>query len=201
MLAVHFLAIEQAFYLWGVSYAIISIILLTLWSMKKITFSLRWFLYTPIILLYFCGVIAVTMLPLPNPEEYTHICFENPYYPRFILGWSLQFAIRDFSSMGIGAILTSSYIKGLILNVALFLPAGIFLALLAKTTWKTTLFASFGLSMLIELTQLTGIWGYYPCAYRTFDAEDLLTNTIGAMIGWSIIELLRHTTHQQPTKN
>ena len=40
-----------------------------------------------------------------------------------------------------------------------------------------------GVSFLIELTQLTGDWGLYPCAYRYFSTADLITNTIGAGIG------------------
>jgi hypothetical protein len=38
-------------------------------------------------------------------------------------------------------------------------------------------------SLLIETTQLTGIWGLYDCAYRYFDVDDLLLNTSGAVLG------------------
>lgn len=38
-------------------------------------------------------------------------------------------------------------------------------------------------SLLIETTQLTGFWGYFPCAYRIFDVDDLMTNTTGALLG------------------
>jgi hypothetical protein len=50
-----------------------------------------------------------------------------------------------------------------------------------------------GISLLIETTQLTGVWGIFPCAYRLFDTGDLVTNTAGAAIG-SLLALpfLRH---------
>lgn len=35
---------------------------------------------------------------------------------------------------------------------------------------------------MIETTQLTGVWGIYPCAYRVFDVDDLLMNTLGAVL-------------------
>jgi uncharacterized RDD family membrane protein YckC len=44
----------------------------------------------------------------------------------------------------------------------------------------------FGVSLLFELTQLTGLWFIYPCAYRLFSVDDLILNTAGAAIGWLI---------------
>lgn len=44
-------------------------------------------------------------------------------------------------------------------------------------------FTGLGLSILVELTQLTGIWGIYRCSYRYFDTGDLITNTTGAVFG------------------
>ena len=40
-----------------------------------------------------------------------------------------------------------------------------------------------GLSLAVELTQLTGLWGGYPCAYRQFNVDDLLMNTAGVLAG------------------
>ncbi|EYD75069.1 hypothetical protein Rumeso_03397 [Rubellimicrobium mesophilum DSM 19309] len=41
-----------------------------------------------------------------------------------------------------------------------------------------------GLSLAVELTQLTGTWGLYPCAYRKFDVDDLILNTVGVALGF-----------------
>jgi uncharacterized RDD family membrane protein YckC len=41
-------------------------------------------------------------------------------------------------------------------------------------------------SLFFELTQLTGVWFIYPCAYRLFSVDDLILNTVGAALGWLI---------------
>ncbi len=43
--------------------------------------------------------------------------------------------------------------------------------------------AGVALSLGIELTQLTGIWGLYPCAYRQFDVDDIILNVAGIATG------------------
>lgn len=42
------------------------------------------------------------------------------------------------------------------------------------------------LTLTAELSQLTGLWGLYPCAYRQFDADDLILNVAGVVIGFLI---------------
>ena len=67
--------------------------------------------------------------------------------------------------------------------------------------WLTTL-AGFGLSLALELTQLTGIWGIYAVRYRSFDVDDLVASTLGASLGWLLAPLVvllparRHTDNQ-----
>lgn len=39
------------------------------------------------------------------------------------------------------------------------------------------------LSVAVELTQLTGVWGAFPCAYRQFNVDDLILNILGAFLG------------------
>ena len=43
---------------------------------------------------------------------------------------------------------------------------------------------SLGVSLFFELTQLSGLYGYYPRAYRLFDVDDLLCNTLGGFLGY-----------------
>lgn len=66
-----------------------------------------------------------------------------------------------------------------LLNIALFIPLGFLLPLLAKPfrKWYAALGAGFGVSLLIELAQL--FTGSGMC-----DVDDLFTNTLGAMLGW-----------------
>ena len=66
-----------------------------------------------------------------------------------------------------------------LLNIALFVPLGFLLPLLAKPfrKWYAALGAGFGVSLLIELAQF--FTGRGMC-----DVDDLFTNTLGAMLGW-----------------
>ena len=66
-----------------------------------------------------------------------------------------------------------------LLNIALFVPLGVLLPLLWKPfrKWYAAPGAGFGVSLLIELTQL--FTGSGMC-----DVDDLFTNTLGAMLGW-----------------
>ena len=72
-----------------------------------------------------------------------------------------------------------------LLNIALFLPLGFLLPLLAKkfqNGWLM-LITGFGGSLIIELAQLA-------LGRGMFDVDDLFTNTLGAMLGWALIMLL-----------
>ena len=42
---------------------------------------------------------------------------------------------------------------------------------------------TFLFSLIIELSQLTGLFFTYPGSYRLFDVDDLLTNTLGGFLG------------------
>lgn len=83
-----------------------------------------------------------------------------------------------------------------LLNIALFVPLGILLPLLARVfrKWYCMLFTGFGASLAIELCQLIlerGIW----------DVDDLFTNTLGSMIGWSIVMLILNVTNKGTRRN
>ena len=45
--------------------------------------------------------------------------------------------------------------------------------------------------MFFEITQLTGLYFIYPRAYRLFDIDDLITNTIGGILGYFIANKLK----------
>lgn len=68
-----------------------------------------------------------------------------------------------------------------LLNIAMFAPLGVLLPLLAKPfqRWYLTLPAGFGCSLLIEGLQ-------YVSGRGIFDVDDLLANTLGCMLGYSL---------------
>ncbi|WP_406689061.1 VanZ family protein [Saccharopolyspora sp. ID03-671] len=71
-------------------------------------------------------------------------------------------------------------------NVALFVPLG---ALLRRAP-PVAVLAGAGLSVFIEVTQLTGLWFRFPCPVRVFDVDDVLANTLGAVLGGLLVPLL-----------
>jgi hypothetical protein len=67
-----------------------------------------------------------------------------------------------------------------------FLVCGVIGAVLARHTGRlaVALWFGAGLTLAVELTQLTGIWGLYPCAYRQFNVDDLMLNALGVVVGF-----------------
>lgn len=91
--------------------------------------------------------------------------------------------IQAYDIAGPSALLHNPAVIQVALNVLLFVPLGFFLRALWGRGIITTTAVGFGLTLLIETTQLTGVWGIYPCSYRLFDVDDLLANTAGAVLG------------------
>lgn len=80
----------------------------------------------------------------------------------------------------------------IILNIALFVPLGVLLPLLWKRfrKWHWMLLAGFGLTLTIELGQMvTG---------NMTDVDDLMHNTLGAMLGWCAVMLVLHIRAKKP---
>ncbi|WP_314503090.1 VanZ family protein [uncultured Microbacterium sp.] len=126
------------------------------------------------LLVYFLAIWTYTLLPLPDPDE---IRCTTPQLNPWVLVEDLGTAAAS------GSPLTNPAFLQIALNVLLFLPLGFFVRLIWHRGWVTATLVGFALSLLIETTQLTGVWGIYPCAYRLFDVEDLITNTLGALLG------------------
>jgi glycopeptide antibiotics resistance protein len=77
----------------------------------------------------------------------------------------------------------------IVLNVLLFVPLGYFVRVILHRGVVVATVLGLGLSLLIELTQKTGVWHLYDCAYRLFDIDDLIVNTLGATVG-SLLSIL-----------
>lgn len=74
-------------------------------------------------------------------------------------------------------------IAAAIMNVVFCAAIGAALAFYF-TKWRPVLAFGTGLTLLVEMTQLTGAWGLYPCAWRKFDVDDLIMNILGVAVGW-----------------
>ncbi|PPG64123.1 hypothetical protein C5C27_04365 [Rathayibacter sp. AY2B7] len=136
------------------------------------------------LLLYGMALWTYTLLPLPIPGTYE--CLPAQLNP-------LQFLsdITKYPHGSPGELLRNPAAAQIALNVALFLPLGSFLRLIWRRGVAASVVAGFLVSLAIELTQLTGLWGVTACAYRLFDVDDLLANTIGAALGGLFSILLR----------
>lgn len=126
--------------------------------------------------LYALGLLAFTMYPMP--DDAAQYCATHHLAPQLNI-----FEFIQDTQTGLYGVLQ------LAMNVVLFMPLGFMLCRWAGWKfWVATPFA-LGCSVFIETSQLTGIWGIYPCAYRQFDVDDMLTNTLGAMLGYGIAVL------------
>lgn len=136
-------------------------------------------------LVYFWAIWTFTLLPLPTPGEFQ--C-AGTNLQLLQMRQDITAAIDRNQGINLG-LLSDVAILQLVLNVVLFLPLGFFLRVLANRGVVIATLTGLATSLFVEVTQLTGVWGLYSCAYRVFDVDDLLVNTLGALLG-SILALM-----------
>jgi hypothetical protein len=90
---------------------------------------------------------------------------------------------RDTAGDGVLATLTNTATLQVVFNVLLFVPFGIIVRGFYSRGLAVTVIAGLAASVLIEATQYTAIWGVYSCSYRLADVDDVMTNTLGALVG------------------
>jgi hypothetical protein len=129
----------------------------------------------PAALVYAAALIAFVVLPLPATDEMACVAAAQLR--------PLQF-VADIRTDGLRAV------AQVVANVALFVPFGVLGRLRTGRPVAVLALAGFGLSLFVELTQLTGNWFLHPCPYRLFDVDDLLANTAGALLGAAAAALL-----------
>jgi hypothetical protein len=155
--------------------------------------------------------LALTQLPLPDPSLLKIQCPLLGARPNWVPFYTAQQVLtewRDYRahpdwiplpllSLGsdevenwlqrrtLGAFLFDTWTFPAVMNFLVCLPIG---ALLPRQglRWRDTVALGFALSLLVELTQLTAAWGLHSCAYRKFDMDDLILNTLGVALGFAI---------------
>lgn len=90
---------------------------------------------------------------------------------------------------GVATLVRDAAFLQVALNLILFVPLGYFVRRVLRRGVLAATLLGCTVSLTIETTQTTGIWGLYDCAYRLFDVDDLLINTLGATLG-SILAIL-----------
>lgn len=91
---------------------------------------------------------------------------------------------------GLVGALTSLTVLQVAFNVLLFVPWGVIVRGFLHRSVATATLSGWLASVLVEATQATGLWFVYPCAYRVADVDDVLTNTLGALIGALVAPVL-----------
>jgi len=147
-------------------------------------------IYSFILYLLCCYLLII--LPLPSIEK----VLASPTIQPQLIPFSF---IKDFivdshiqlsdPSTYLPALKSMAFLT-IIFNVILFIPLGIYLRYYFKMKWSHVLLIAFSLSLFFELTQLSGLYGIYPKAYRIFDVDDLITNTFGGIIGFYLAPYL-----------
>jgi glycopeptide antibiotics resistance protein len=120
---------------------------------------------------YAAVLVVVTLAPIRWRSDLAR--YRNNWRPQLVPIWNLVVNLRD----GDRVLATLAGAAG---NVALFLPLGFLLPLLAPRLdrlWRTV-GAGFALSAVIELSQVA-----FP-GVRRADVNDVLMNTLGAALGF-----------------
>ena len=145
---------------------------------KKI--NVRWETYIYIFVLYLICAYFMTMLPLPS-EGYFDV----------IPPLSEQVQLIPFNCFFETNLLKSPVAAAvIILNLFLTVPLGVFMRFLFGFKLGKTTLSGFIFSLLCEITQITGLFFIYPAPYRVFDVDDLIINTLGAIVGYFITPLI-----------
>jgi glycopeptide antibiotics resistance protein len=129
---------------------------------------------------YVAALLAYTLLPLPDPAELARACASGGGAEASLspLGF-----LADGGRQGTSTVFDAGWGQ-VLLNVALFVPFGVALGW-RRSAARVALWA-LATTLLIELTQLTGLWFLYDCAYRTFDVDDLWAGVLGAVLGCAV---------------
>ncbi|TYS89988.1 VanZ family protein [Rossellomorea aquimaris] len=146
--------------------------------------SVLHYVYWLIFSVYASNLVVITLFPFPYQKELIQIMIEDN------LGVEHNFipfkAIADAINFG-DPIIALKQIGG---NILLFIPLGLALPILFPTIKKgKVIVIGFLISLSIELIQYMA--GFFlGFNYRSFDVDDLMTNTLGTVIGLFVYTLL-----------
>ncbi|MCL1936741.1 MAG: VanZ family protein [Defluviitaleaceae bacterium] len=146
---------------------------------------------------YMLCAYYLVILPLPSREV---LAQQNVSYADMVNLVPFSFVINFFSRSGFDPFNPSTFFPALrsnvfiqpFFNVVLTIPFGMYFSyylrgfLGKKLKLRTIVVFSFSLSLFFELTQLSGLYGFYQRPYRVFDIDDLLLNTFGGVIGFLV---------------
>lgn len=149
-------------------------------------------------ILYAMCAFLLVILPLPSREAVARMAPKPigliPFRALYTGMYKAGFRLSEPSSFVSGAVwqtfLTSRDLFQIVANIVMQIPLGVYLRYYFRCNGRKTLVIGLCVSLFFELTQLSGLFFIYPQAYRFADVDDLIANTLGAMIGYWIAPLL-----------
>lgn len=149
------------------------------------------------LLLYLLNAYFLVILPLPQTFDTCSLQPANTQHMQLAPFYFIQ-EISSHTSAVLTKpatyfyLLKESAFLQVAFNVLLTVPFGIYLRYYFRRSFLQTICISFFLSLFFELTQVTGLYGIYNCAYRLFDIDDLFLNTLGGVIGFIIAPIFTY---------
>ncbi|WP_418301758.1 VanZ family protein [Lysinibacillus fusiformis] len=146
---------------------------------------------------YFLSALCLVLLPFPSTRDTCLLQSPDTVHTNLRLFQFIEDILKDS-----GVVLTNPFTWLAItkqqafyqafFNFLLLMPFGVYLRyfLQERRYWKRAFLLSFLLTLFYEITQRTGIYGIFNCAYRIFDVDDLLLNSVGALLGFFLAPIV-----------
>lgn len=151
------------------------------------TLRMRGNLVVASFILYMITAWFMTILPLPSIEAVKNMKPIQPNFRPFLFVETFVSSNPGFALTNpktwVAAMRSSSFFT-VAFNVVLTIPFGVYLRKYFKLSLLWVAVLGFFLSLFYETTQYTGLYGFYPQAYRFPDVDDLIVNTLGAVVGY-----------------
>ncbi len=131
----------------------------------------------------FAGLVLVFLALHPFPDPAAMTCPRPDTTPQ-LLPFQFLDRFERLAARGaaLGTWLTDLTVMSSVMNFVVCAGFGLMLARAGMRPLAAA-GAGFALSLGVETTQLTGLFGLYPCPYRQFDVDDLILNTGGTLAG------------------
>lgn len=131
---------------------------------------------------YGAALVVYTLMPYPQAPSAAW-CASHHASSNIVPFSSVRTAVDSVQGKSLWGVLHDKYLQQIVLNVALFVPFGVIVHRYFRRGAPTTVLAGMLTSSFIEVSQYTGMFGLYPCAFRVGDIDDVLTNTTGTALG------------------
>jgi len=139
--------------------------------------------------LYYClAAFCLVIVPLPSRQIDVCTVYADFGHPQLVPGNTFNDIWKEAKgSLSLNAlIIHNPAVWETAFNLALLLPLGMYLRYHFRRGRWTSAAIGLAVACFFEFTQLTGLWGIYPCPYRLFDVDDIIVNSLGCMLGWAL---------------